>query len=311
MRIVVNMWEDKQQLLTNGVTGLMKAFYSTPVTIPSGQNVSLQDLDALKLNMRVDGIQYLNGQPTLYFSDDCAPPQAFDAVIVATTTRSMEVIGLTLPPEQGPDIIDQDVKVAIRNLHLMDSSKLFIRTKTKFWKDPTRNIPQNIQTHELPRGVYTLDYPQTEYGIVLVSYVWGDDSSKLLPLSKTARLELFKKSIAKASPEFAAHLVPMHGVEDIIKIDWEDEAFYYGAFKLNYPGQEPILQAAYYPFLTVNKASADRGVYIAGDSVSWSGGWTEGALQTGLNAACAAAQRIGATVCSSSPLTQNPNLYQY
>ena len=84
--------------------------------------------------------------------------------------------------------------------------------------------------------------------------------------------------------------------------------FYYGAFKLNYPGQEPILQAAYYPFLTVNKASADRGVYIAGDSVSWSGGWTEGALQTGLNAACAAAQRIGATVCSSSPLTQNPNL---
>ena len=170
----------------------------------------------------------------------------------------MEVIGLTLPPEQRPDIIDQNVKVAIRNLHLMDSSKFFIRTKTKFWKDPTRNIRQNIQTDELPRGVYTLDYPQTEHGIVLVSYVWGDDSSKLLPLSKTARLELFKKSIAKASPEFAAHLVPMHGVEDIIKIDWEDEAFYYGAFKLNYPGQEPILQAAYYPFLTVNKASADR-----------------------------------------------------
>ena len=311
MRIVVNMWEDNQQLLTDGVSGLMRAFYETPVTTPGGQSVSLQQLGAVKFNMRVDSIRYLDNRPTLYFSDDCAPPQAFDAVILATTTRSMEVVGLTLPPAQGPEIVDQDVKVAIRNLHLMDSSKLFIRTRTKFWKDATKNIPQNIQTDELPRGVYTLDYPQTEHGIVLVSYVWGDDSSKLLPLSKTARLELFKKSIAKASPEFAAHLVPMNGVEDIIKIDWEDEPFYYGAFKLQYPGQEPNIQAAYFQFLTVLDSTADRGVYLAGDSVSWSGGWTEGALQTGLNAACAAAQRIGASVRAPSPLTQNPNLYRY
>ncbi len=71
------------------------------------------------------------------------------------------------------------------------------------------------------------------------------------------------------------------------------------------------MQAAYYQFLTATQGASDRGVYLAGDSVSWSGGWTEGAFQTGLNAACAAALRIGADVRANSPLTQNPNLYRY
>ena len=41
-----------------------------------------------------------------------------------------------------------------------------------------------VQTDELPRGIYALDYPQTDHGIVLLSYVWGDDSTKLLALDK-------------------------------------------------------------------------------------------------------------------------------
>ena len=50
-------------------------------------------------------------------------------------------------------------------------------------------------------------------------------------------------------------------------------------------------------------------MYLAGDSVSWSGGWLEGAMQTGLNAACAVAHRFGAKVVEGSPLTQDPQLY--
>lgn len=103
----------------------------------------------------------------------------------------------------------------------------------------------------------------------------------------------------------------MNGADDIVIIDWEDESHYYGAFKLNYPGQEASMQAAYYQFLDATRSATDRGVYLAGDSVSWSGGWTEGAFQTGLNAARAAALRIGASVRADSPLTQNPNLYRY
>jgi tryptophan 2-monooxygenase len=94
-------------------------------------------------------------------------------------------------------------------------------------------------------------------------------------------------------------------------VDWEATEHYYGAFKLQLPGQDHLLKTAYYQFLSVLDPNADTGVYLAGDSVSWSGGWTEGALQTGINAACAVAKRLGGTLRESSPLTQNSSLYRY
>ena len=71
------------------------------------------------------------------------------------------------------------------------------------------------------------------------------------------------------------------------------------------------LQAAYFQFQTCLRGAEDTGVYLAGDSVSWSGGWVEGALQTGLNAACAAAHRCDVDVIGGSPLSQNDSLYKY
>jgi tryptophan 2-monooxygenase len=233
------------------------------------------------------------------------------AVIVATTTRSMEItLGLTRP---GSAIAPDRVKDALRDLHMIDSSKMFIRTGTKFWLDarggPIPGIPQNIQTDELPRGVYCLDYPQTDNGVVLMSYTWGDDSDKLLGLDVPTRFRKFKEVLGRINPRFAEGPVPVGG--EILSIDWEAEPYYYGAFKLQYPGQEPAIHAAYYQFLSVLDPSADAGVYLAGDGVSWSGGWTEGALQTGLNAACAAARRLGGTLPPHSPLTQDPHRHHY
>ena len=233
------------------------------------------------------------------------------AVIVATTTRSMEItLGLTQPDSA---IASGRARDALRDLHMIGSSKMFIRTETKFWLDgrgdPIPGIPQNIQTDELPRGVYCLDYPQTDNGVVLISYTWEDDSSKLLGLDAPVRFEKFKQALGHINPGFAANLVPVGG--EILCVDWEAEPYAHGAFKLQYPGQEPAIHAAYYQFLSVLDPSVDTGVYLAGDGVSWSGGWTEGALQTGLNAACAAARRLGGTLPPDSPLTQDPLRYHY
>ena len=52
--------------------------------------------------------------------------------------------------------------------------------------------------------------------------------------------------------------------------------------------------------------------FIAGDSVSWAGGWLEGAMSTGVNAACAAASYVGASIAANSPLTDIPtDMYVY
>ena len=313
LRIVINRMEEDQQLFVDGSSALMQAFYTHPVTRPDGEQQSLRSMDAVLFNRPVRAIASdSDGNPIVYYTNPSSgniEARTFPAVIVATTTRSMGILGMTLHASNSPrGVVSDSVKAAIRNIPLISSSKMFIRTATKFWKsDPT--IPQNIQMDELPRGVYALDYPQTENGVILISYTWGDDSSKLQGLSKEERFAQFKQAITQVSPEFASHLVPVNG--EILNIDWQATDYCYGAFKVQYPGQEQNAHDLYYQFLSVLDLTTDRRVYLAGDSVSWSGGWIEGAMQTGMNAACAAAKRIGARLKAGSPLTQDPNLYTY
>ncbi len=314
LRIIVNQWEVEQQLmqwgmncLTNSnstVNKLTDSFYTKTVTWPNGQTVSLERLNAVRLNTPVTRIGYsATGNPVLSFNspaNEKYTSQEFRAVIVATTTRSMEIsMRLTRAEADNPNLVlPPDVKDSLRNLHLVESSKMFIRTATKFWKAHPE-LPLNIQTDELPRG------------IVLISYTWGDDSAKLLALPPSERFQLLKEVIQEINPTFAEYLVPLGGDDQIYNIDWESEPYYYGAFKLDYPGQEPDVHTAYYQFLNVLDAQQDTGVYLAGDSVSWSGGWTEGALHTGLNTVAAVAHRLGGTLADYNPLTQDPKLYSY
>jgi tryptophan 2-monooxygenase len=313
LRILVNQFEQDQQLLVDGISGLTDGFYSTMVTQPNGQQVSLASLECVKLDSPVEQIQWseLDSSVTVQWGGQNPGEQSFPAVIVATTTRAMELLGLTmaLPQNEVNSVMTEPVKVGIRNLHLMESSKLFIRTETKFWKDGS-GIPQVILTDELPRAAYCLDYPQTDNGVVLISYTWGDDSAKLLALRPAERLKVFREVLTIISPPFAEALVPLGGDNGILNVDWEAEPGYYGAFKLQDPGQDANAQAVFFQYLSVLDET-DRGVYLAGDSVSWAGGWTEGALHTGLNAACAVASRLGGTLPQTSPLGIDPNMYDY
>jgi tryptophan 2-monooxygenase len=317
LRLTVNQWEVDQQWVATGINGLTDSFYTREAIWKDGtrtKNVSLKSLHSVKLNTPVTGIQYneLTRNPVVFHKNSKTgkiESQEYQAVIVATTTRSMEFMGLTLPTT-SKGIVAPSVRNSIKNLHLMESSKLFIRTRDKFWKnDPS--IPQNIQTDELPRGVYCLDYPDdiTTDGIVLISYTWGDDSAKLLGVGKEDRFEIFKRTLGVINANFASHLIPVD--DDILNVDWESMPYYYGAFKLQYPGQEADAHAAFFQYKTASDEEADRGVYLAGDSVSWAGGWTEGALHTGLNAVCAVAKRFNASFPKGSPLDMDTDLYTY
>jgi tryptophan 2-monooxygenase len=306
-------------MIKDGIGSVTDAFWSRQVTWPNGEQVSLQSLNCVRFGTTIDSLSYdpPTNQVTLTWGNPGqSQQQTFDAVIVATTTRAMEVLGLTwpLPTDTADSVLSEPVKTAIRNLHLMESSKMFFRTSGKFWQDengqPIPGMPQDIQTDELPRQVYCLDYgPDVEYGVVLISYTWGDDSAKLLGLPVEKRLELFTEIINVFCPQFAQNLVPDG---PIFNVDWETEMNYYGAFKLQYPGQDPYAQDAYFQFQSVLDSDTDCGVYLAGDSVSWAGGWTEGALHTGLNAACAVVQRFGGAFNTGNiPLKINPQLYTY
>jgi tryptophan 2-monooxygenase len=310
LRMMCNQWEVDQQLPQFGISGLTEGLYARKVKRPDGSVASLADIQAVRLESPVTRFDRKGRTVTVHFTaDGRAASETFPAVIVATTSHAMSFMGLTLPSEPGSrQMLNPGATDALRNLPMMNSSKLFIRTKDKFWKG-NKKMPQNIQTDELPRGIYCLDYPQTDNGVVLISYTWGDDSTRLIASPPATRFAVFKQILSRINPDFAAALVPVDG--EILAIDWEGTDHYFGAFKLNQPGQEPNSQEAYYQFLDVLTPASDTGIYLAGDSVSWAGGWTEGALHTGLNAAAAVAKRIGATLPPNSPLSQKKDLYSY
>lgn len=326
LRLMVNELETDQQFIVSGVGSLVDGFYTTPVGgIGIYQGESLESRGVLRA-ARVTGIEALKTGVRLYLRDSAH--ETFDACVVATTTRSMQIsMGLTqagaVQTPKGwqtryPAALDENTIEAIKRLHLMNSSKLFVLTETKFWKTKewqSQKLPANIQTDLAPWGVYMLDYPTQhgkDYGVVAVSYTWGDDSTKLIGIeSPTERLELLKATIATIAPEVADALVPAFGERSIHCIDWETEDLFYGAFKLNAPGQGELVQQAYFQFQQCLSEATAPPIYLAGDSVSWIGGWIEGALHTGLNAATAVLHTLGASFSVPTPLSQDPHAYTY
>ncbi len=311
MRIIINQCETNQKLITLGVTELIRKFYTDLIETPRGK-LSLDRGGELLLNTQVHSIEKVSGEPLVKIVyGDKHNIDFFPAAIVATTTRSMELMGLTFYQENMP--LQNNQIEAIRNIHHVGSSKLFIRTSTKFWLDQHGNLikkfPLVILTDELPKNLYLLDYPQTKYGVVCVSYTWENDSQKLIGIPPKDRFALFKKIFTRLHPELGEALIPVNN--EIISIDWQMTPYYYEAFKLCTPGQEESNRVLYYQFQSCLKPETDSGLYLAGDSVSWSGGWIEGALETGINAACAVIYRLGGRLPSTSPLSLNSHLFNY
>ncbi|RJG07547.1 FAD-dependent oxidoreductase [Noviherbaspirillum cavernae] len=317
LRVMVNKLDDDQHLLPKGTTDALDHFYTAEMTDPAGNSVSLEKNAEIRLTTTVTGIEANAGKSTvkLKAADGTVQEKGFAAVVVTASPVAMERMGMSLPARDSDPVLSKDVASAITDLHLMNSSKLFIRTEKKFWLDdqgnPRKDIPQTIQTDQSPHGIYCLGYPGTDHGVVLVSYTWGDKSTKLLGLKPEERLEEFKKVIAQVSPEFAENLVPLNG--ELHNVDWQTRPTQFGAFKLNNPGQEPNQHAAFYQYQSAEAKDPqpDSGVYLAGDGVSHTGGWVEGAVTTGINAAVAAALHLGGAVADGSPMDIRKDKYNY
>ena len=210
-----------------------------------------------------------------------------------------------------------NVVSAVKELHTISSSKAFVLTEDKFWLK-NEGMPANIQSDTLIRGLYCLDYTPDQspdgLGVVLISYTWQDDSAKQIALSSDneTRIKRLVQDVAQIDADFAAHLVPLNGdyTNNTIFIDWMTQPRYHGAFKLNYPKQDSLLQASYTFFMHAG-GPTDPFFYLAGDDVSFMGGWCEGAIETAINAVSAVGVSLGGTPVSPSVFDGRTTDYDY
>lgn len=309
LRLIVNELETDQQFVPGGIHTLASAFVRAR---PNGVELGSR----IRLGAVVRSIQHgADPQRPIELTLGNGERFSFARAVVAASNRSMQIeMGLT----QNLGLLEPEEYTALNGVHMTSSSKVFVMTKDKFWlKQP--GLPANIQTDTLVRGVYCLDYTPgrpDDPGVVLLSYTWEDDAIKQMAISdKRARVKRLVADVAQTNASFASHIQPIdNDYEQYVQmIDWDREPHYYGAFKLNFPANDAWSNALFFQYLSCKSPERDKCVYLAGDSVSYTGGWIEGAVQTGVNAACAVIRSLGGTLYTSvNPVdTQNPKAYNY
>lgn len=312
MRFTINAVETDQVELLTGTSSIVDGFLNQKITLPNGGTTTVGD--RVVKNAAATAIVPEQGRVSVTVAGQ--PPRLFDRVVVATSHRAME---LSMGLGTSASGLAQPVADAVRRVHLENSSKVFVETRA-FWDDPqpgtTHNWPRNVVGDTILRNLYTLTYPDAEpgTGVLLFSYTWADDSVKQQTFTDPQdRLDLLLRDLATISPELAQKVADSIDRTSVQVIDWQSVPHYFGAFKLNQPGQDPYVQDLFYDFQKAGTGD-DTHVYLAGDSVGFLGGWVENALQTGVNAAAGVAVSLGATLNANDagPFTcLQPETYRY
>jgi monoamine oxidase len=201
------------------------------------------------------------------------------------------------------DLLPIDHWTAIERTHYMESSKLFVPVDRAFWRDRApetgRDVMSMTLTDRMTRGTYLLEGSDPDGpAAICMSYTWCDDSLKWLPLSANERLEVMLSSLSKIYPGVD---IRSHITGDPVTVSWEDEPYFMGAFKANLPGHYRYQRRLFTHFRQDGLEERHRGLFLAGDDVSWTAGWAEGAVQTALNAVWGVVHHLGGGTDPSNP----------
>ena len=199
-------------------------------------------------------------------------------------------------------LFSQKLWMALDRTRYMQSSKTFVMVDRPFWKevDPAtgRDALSMTLTDRLTRGTYLFDHGPDKPAVMCLSYAWMSDALKMLPHPPAKRVQLALDALRKIYPtvDIAGHIVG-----DPITISWEADPYFLGAFKGALPGHYRYNQRMYGHFMQDGLPAAERGIFLAGDDVSFTPAWVEGAVQTSLNAVWGIVHQLGGQCLADNP----------
>ena len=171
-----------------------------------------------------------------------------------------------------------------------------------FWLDKDEETGRDVMsmtlTDRMTRGTYLLDNGPDKPAVICLSYTWCDDSLKWLPLSANERMEVMLKSLGEIYPKVD---IRSHIIGNPVTVSWENEPYFMGAFKANLPGHYRYQRRLFTHFMQDRLPEDKRGIFLAGDDISWTAGWAEGAVQTALNAVWGVMHHLGGATDPSNP----------
>lgn len=238
----------------------------------------------------------LDGDDSYIITDSLGRRESFPLVISATQSWI-----LLSNIDCDENLLPMPHWTSVERTHYMGSSKVFVLVDRPFWLDKDdngRDVMSMTLTDRMPRGTYLLDNGPDRPGVICLSYTWSDDSLRLLPLNAQERMDIMLRSLEKIYPDVD---IRSHIIDGPRTITWEAERNFMGAFKANLPGHYRYQERLYTHFMQRDFEPQHRGFFLAGDDVSWTAGWAEGAIQTALNAVWGVMNHLGGSTPESNP----------
>ena len=297
LRVVLCDFEDRQRFVVGGVEQLPRGLWAAaPDDIAYWEpGTSLASLHGGAPEPGVTAIRR-DGE-LIEITDRWGMRRSYPAVLVTTQSWLM-----TTAIDVQESLFSQKTWMALDRTRYMQSSKTFVMVDRPFWHDidpaTGRNALSMTLTDRNTRGTYLFDNGPDRPAVICLSYAWMSDALKVLPMAPEERAELALETLEKIYPTTE---IRQHIIGQPITVSWEADPLFLGAFKGALPGHYRYNRRMYGHFMQEAMPAAERGLFLAGDDVSWTPGWAEGAVQTALNATWGIVHHLG----GGSP-TDNP-----
>ncbi|OLF54553.1 flavin monoamine oxidase family protein [Pseudomonas chlororaphis] len=311
LRVLYTGLDADHQLMFDGSSSLPQRLWSTP---PKAFGDSMQywgegnTVEALSREVFPDPfhkevrhiVRQPNGSFRVHITDTKTDQELlfnFASVIYTPHVRILDKLRYSGNPQDLPamdSLLPLETWEAIMYTHYMQSAKIFAATQRPFWNDPVAGNEQRKMSitlsDRLTRGTYLVDYSASKgtykgSGIFL-SYTWNDDALKFLgdrPEPLPQHVGLCTNLLDNIYPGIDLN-ERYSTVDPFVEHNWEDQPLYLGAFKMNLPGQYEYQRRIFSQFMSgIDTNQPDRFI-LAGDDVSWTAGWAEGAVTTAINA---------------------------
>ncbi|MFP7674566.1 flavin monoamine oxidase family protein [Marivita sp. S0852] len=297
LRVNVTECDDHQRYMVGGVGQVPhKLWTHAPEALvhwPVGTTLSKLHHGATRAG--VTRIRRQNGR--LEVTDQWHRAETFDAVLVTCQSHLLSTV-----IETQESLFSHDLWMALDRTRYMQSAKTFVMVDRPFWKDKDpetgRDVMSMTLTDRMTRGTYLFDNGPDKPSVICLSYSWMTDALKVLPLPVEKRVNLALSSLAQIYPKVD---IRSHILGDPITISWEDDPNFLGAFKGALPGHYRYNHRMFGHFMQDTLPPHERGIFMAGDGVSWTPAWVEGAVQTSLNAVAGIIRHLGGGFHAENP----------
>ena len=221
----------------------------------------------IRYNAKVTDIRQDEHGVTATYEDRNAPG--------TTLTASADWCLCTIPLpvlSEIPMNVGPDLSAAIRAVPYASAIKVGLQFKRRFWEED-EHIYGGISYTDLP--ITNIGYPNTGYhsggkGVLLGAYIWGLNAMEFTSMTPPQRVQKALEYGSQIHPQYLKEF------DNGVAVAWHRSPFTMGCYGM----WSADARARHYD----NLCQIDGRIALAGEHVSFLGGWQEGAVTSSLDA---------------------------